>query len=203
MATRLKVKINNFTDFSEREKAKLFKATEFLEVIVNSSEFKEKFINHTYNGKKTFVQNEGLSNEQIFEKIMAGAEVLLPEVDNEIDVDITIYNAGFTGRNVVGFTYPNVVKTWINRKFFSFYSDEEVAANIFHEWLHKLGFGHDYNRTARRNFSVPYAGGNIVKLVGKILKGKPVPPNPAPSTNPTVYRPTIWQRVRNFFRRLF
>ena len=56
---------------------------------------------------------------------------------------------------------PN--RVWTNDKFFTTNSLGKVAGNIVHEWTHKLGFEHDFNSTARRNYSVPYAVGNIIQ----------------------------------------
>ncbi|MBD65386.1 MAG: hypothetical protein CME62_09270 [Halobacteriovoraceae bacterium] len=147
-------------DFSKSKRAKMDDAIEKLKLVVNSIEFKEAVLAHTYNGVYQYVDNLGLSNSQIYEKIMAGAETLNPAIDEEMDIDITLY---FTNNSVVGYTYPNSERIWVNDKFFTSNSLGQVAANIMHEWTHKIGFGHDYNRTARRPYSVPYAVGSIVR----------------------------------------
>lgn len=146
--------------FPEDREAKMERSIERLMIIVNSVEFRERVLNHEYEGKKTFVDNEGLTNEEIYIKLMEGAEKLSPEVDEEIDLDITLY---YRNNSTVGYTYPNVEKIWVNDKFFSKNSYGKVSANLIHEWLHKLGFGHDKSPTARRAYSVPYGIGTIVK----------------------------------------
>lgn len=147
-------------DFSLEQENKMKDALKRLKVVINSAEFKNKVINHSYNGDKTFIDNNGLTNEEIYQKIMAASETLSPEEDHEIDIDITLY---FANNSTVGYTYPNVNKIWVNRKFFSTYSLAKVAGNVAHEWTHKLGFDHDFQRTERRNFSVPYAVGSIIQ----------------------------------------
>jgi hypothetical protein len=47
------------------------------------------------------------------------------------------------------------------------YTPAEVAGNVFHEWTHKLGFGHDSRYSVSRNSSVPYALGYIMEELGK------------------------------------
>ena len=42
-----------------------------------------------------------------------------------------------------------------------------VASNLFHEWLHKVGFGHAVNYSVSRDYSVPYAVGRIIGSIGK------------------------------------
>ena len=91
---------------------------------------------------------------------MLGSEELNPGDNETIDIDITLY---FANNSTVGYTYPNVNKIWVNNKFFAGFSLGKVAANVTHEWTHKLGFGHDFNRTTRRNSSVPYGVGTIIQ----------------------------------------
>ena len=149
-----------FRDFLPEQEAKMQDALERLLIVMNSTEFKERILNHEYQGEKVFVDNNGLSNEEIYQAIMEGAETLDPVIDEEIDIDITLY---FANNSTVGYTYPNVDRIWVNNKFFSRNTLGKVAANVAHEWTHKLGFNHDFNRTTRRNFSVPYAVGSIVQ----------------------------------------
>jgi hypothetical protein len=136
---------------------KLFKR---IKIVINSTAFKERVLNHTYQGVRTFYDNEGLTNEEIYEAIMLGSEDLNPGDNETIDIDITLY---FRNNSTVGYTYPNVNKIWVNNKFFAGFSLGKVAANVAHEWTHKIGFGHDFNRTTRRNFSVPYGVGTIIQ----------------------------------------
>lgn len=147
-------------EFSPEQEDKMRRALERLKIVVNSKEFKEAVLSHTYQGETTFVDNKGMSNVEVYQAIMAGVETLNDELDHEMDLDITLY---YSNNSTVGYTYPNTTRVWVNNKFFAGYSLSKVAANAMHEWLHKIGFGHDYNRTARRAYSVPYAVGTIVR----------------------------------------
>ncbi len=147
-------------DFNPEQEAKMLQALERLEIVINSQEFKKRVLEHQYQGEYTFVDNEGLSNEEIYNKIMEGAETFDPVVDEELDLDITLY---YRNNSTVGYTYPNTHKIWVNNKFFAGFTLGKVAANAMHEWTHKIGFGHDFKKTARRSYSVPYAVGTIVK----------------------------------------
>lgn len=153
-------------DFSLTQESKMNSALVKLNIVLNSEEFRIKVLNHSYNGSKTFVNNNGQSNREIYETILKGAETLNGIEDQEVDVDITLY---YSNNSTVGYTYPNVNRIWVNNKFFSTYSHGSVAANVAHEWLHKLGYGNDSNRTTRRDYSVPYGIGGIVRsLVNKL-----------------------------------
>jgi len=154
----LKVKINNATNFTAVELVKLKTAAAILEKVVNSVEFKDRILS-----RQPFANNEGLTNQQIYDLIQTGKEILSPEEDHEIDVDITMY---WKWGSVIGYTYPNTLKTWINRRFYKQFDAVGIAGNIMHEYLHKMGFDHDFYNTAKRPNSVPYAVGYLVEELG-------------------------------------
>jgi hypothetical protein len=81
-----------------------------------------------------------------------------------MDLELELY---YSSRNTVGYTYPSGLKIWMNTKYFDVYTPAEVAGNVFHEWTHKLGFGHDSRYSVSRNSSVPYALGYIMEELGK------------------------------------
>ncbi|MBF0298718.1 MAG: hypothetical protein HQK51_08360 [Oligoflexia bacterium] len=154
--------LTNFTPIRER---KAFKAAEIIQQVLNSKEFKEQLINFTYNNEKQFANNEDLTNEEIYEKIISGEEVLISGLNYQMDLVVSSYYKKFT--STVGYTYPNINKIYVNAKFYDHYNPAQIAGNFVHEWCHKLGFIHDYNRTARRAYSVPYAVGYIVEKLGE------------------------------------
>lgn len=149
-------------DFTSVQEEKMLKAVERLKLAINSVEFKEKVLNHKVGEEFTFVDNAGLSNEEIYKKIMEGKEDLLPEIDYEMDVDVTMY---YKSSSTVGYTYPDTTRTWVNSRFFNGYSLGEVAGNVSHEWTHKLGFEHSFSNNSKRPYSVPYAVGTIVREI--------------------------------------
>lgn len=160
-------------DFNTAQAEKMNKALDRLLIVINSKEFKNRVLDHTYQNKKMFVDNNGLSNLEIYEKIMLGAEELNPPENQQIDLNITLY---YANNGTVGYTYPDVNRIWVNDKFFAGYTYAKVAENVVHEWCHKLGFTHDFNRTNRRNFSVPYAIGTIVQnLIEDMTPQLPAP----------------------------
>jgi hypothetical protein len=147
------------TNFDDTQKAKMLGAVERIKIVINSMEFKDRVLAFTWRGQRQFNWNDGLTNEEIYDKIMLGAETLQPEVDHEMDVDVTMY---YSNNSTVGYTYANTTKTWVNNKFFRNYDYSSVAANVVHEWTHKLGFGHTSSNNSDRPYTVPYGIGGII-----------------------------------------
>lgn len=151
-------------NFNGSQQDKVSIASDLIRKVVASEEFKDAVLNHTYNGKKTFVDNGGLTNAQIYKKIIEGSETLTPGIDNEMDLEAEAYRENTM---TVGYTYPSVIKIWMNTKFLNANKPYKVTTNMMHEWLHKLGFQHSASKTANRSKSVPYAVGYIVAGLAK------------------------------------
>lgn len=151
-------------NFSRDQEDKVLKAADLIKQVIASPEFKNRVLNYTYNGKKAFVDNGGLSNAQIYKKILEGAEGLLPQKNNAMDVELELYNDGSI---TIGYTNPSTIRIWMNTKYFNNYTPYQVADNLFHEWLHKIGFGHAVNNNPSRPHSVPYALGYLMEELAK------------------------------------
>lgn len=151
-------------NFSANDQDKIAEAAELIKKVVASEEFREGILNHTFEGKKTFVDNGGLSNSQIYHRFLKGAERLSPTQNNTIDVELELY---FEASTVVGYTIPSSRRIWMNTKYFNNYSTAQVAGNLTHEWMHKLGFGHSATSTPSRPYSVPYAVGYLMTRLAK------------------------------------
>lgn len=150
----------HLVNFPQVQEAKIHKAVELIKKVVASDEFKERILNHKFDGEKTFVDNKGFTNEQIYQIILDGSETLIPEKNGRMDVEVELYQQS---TNTIGYTYPNTSRIWVNTKYFDKYTPVQVADNLFHEWLHKLGFDHDVKYSKSRNYSVPYAIGYLVE----------------------------------------
>lgn len=157
------LKLNNF-DATQEDK--VLEAADLIKKVVATEEFKNGILNFTYNGKKNFADNDGLSNAQIYKKILEGSERLQPGTDNEMDLSLEIFTRS---DNTVGYTFPNELKVWMNTKYLNQNPPAKVTTNMMHEWLHKLGFKHDSARTAKRPYSVPYAVGYLVARIAQQL----------------------------------
>ena len=144
---------------------KILNSIIILKKIFSSPEFKDRILNHEYLSEKKFYFNKGLSNGQIYKKILSGMEELYPWKNNTMDVEIEFYTD--LESNVIGYTRSDTMKVWMNNKYFNKHTLAELASNLTHEWLHKLGFDHEKERTDDRKYSVPYAIGYIVRELAK------------------------------------
>lgn len=153
-----------FINLTNTQQDKMLRAIEIIKKVVATEEFREKVLNHTYKGVKTYIDNGGYNNSQIYQKILDAAEALTPYKNNYMDAEVELY---YASTNVIGYTYPNTQRIWINTKYFDVYTPAGIAHNLFHEWMHKLGFGHAQSWSESRDYSVPYALGNLVGEIGK------------------------------------
>lgn len=155
--------------FSRSQDEKIQKAAALIRRIVASEEFKQRVLNYTYKGKKQFFDNDGLTNKQIYQKIIEGSEKMTGLGKNStMDLELELYTDHES--NTIGYTYPNIVRVYMNRKYFNKFKPYQVADNMMHEWLHKIGFDHEVKVTPDRRHSVPYAVGYIVKAMARKLQ---------------------------------
>ena len=146
--------------FNQEQDIKIREVLKRVKLVINSEEFKQRVLNHEFQGTKTFVDNAGLTNEEIYQKIMDGEEMLIPGVNHTMDLSLTMY---YTNNSTVGYTYADTTMVWMNSKFFNSYTYGEAGGNVVHEWTHKLGFEHSYYNDYARPYSVPYAIGTIIE----------------------------------------
>jgi hypothetical protein len=140
---------------------KIDRSVDILREIYASPEFRTRILNHRYKGAKRFWKNRGLTNAQIYRRILSGIEKLHPYNNNAMDVEIELYTDNES--LVIGYTNPGTKRIWMNTKYFNRHTPAQVASHLTHEWLHKIGFDHEKARCKEREYSVPYAVGYIVR----------------------------------------
>jgi uncharacterized protein YktA (UPF0223 family) len=150
--------------FTAAQEEKYNKAIEIVKLVVATEKFKNDVVNFTYNGQKAFIDNKSRTNQQIYQTILDAAETLKPIKNNTMDLEVQLYYAANT---VVGYTNGGTRRIWVNTKFFNSFKENSVAGNLFHEWLHKLGYTHSSSSTPTRPYSVPYAVGYMMGNIGK------------------------------------
>lgn len=163
-ALNFKTNVQYLEGFAASDEEKYNQAVAIVKKVVATEAFRTKVLNHMWNGGKTFADNNGLTNAQIYQSILDAAEKLTPKKNNTMDVGVKLY---YNSNNVVGYTNPSITYINVNTKYFDSYDANEVAGNLFHEWLHKIGYGHDSSVTAKRPYSVPYAVGYMIRDLGK------------------------------------
>lgn len=163
-ALSFKTNVDFLSGFSQTDEEKYNEAITLVKKVVGTEAFRNRVLNHSYNGTKTYANNNGLTNSQIYQTILDAAERLRPVKNNTLDVGVKLY---YENSSIVGYTNRTITYINVNTKFFNQFDPNEVAGNLFHEWLHKLGYGHDSAATARRPYSVPYAIGYMIRDLGK------------------------------------
>lgn len=152
----------DMSGFDREQEEKIYQAFDMIKRVVASDEFKRRVLGHTYKGKKQYVDNGGYTNAQVYKAILEGAEKLTPSRNNAMDLQLTTYTES---NIVIGYTMPSIRTIYMNTKYLnrSGFQPNQVAMNLTHEWLHKLGFKHAQNNSASRPHSVPYAVGYIMR----------------------------------------
>jgi len=180
---KVKLRVENFT---EKEERILKEAVNLMAIALGDPIFKEFCLNYKYRVKmyrwiglsretwyqefKGFYNVGDLTQRQIYCKLMRGAEVLSTVgEDDEADMWLKIdrsYSAG-----VIGYTYPSSRTQYIYARIFNEFDMEDVAANLAHEWCHKMGFSHKKVKKSRKRRTCPYAVGDFVRNFLKLKRG--------------------------------
>lgn len=177
-----KVKLAKADGFNPEEILKLYKAIELWERAWNSREFEQWLLNYRWQKKVTagmlwwkktvlhagegFRLTYGRTQSEILALMKSGKERNETEADGEFDLSIIIDRRAVTG--VIGYTYPNSIHQWVYANFFKRATPAEIAGNLAHEAMHRYGFGHEYQATALREFTVPYAVGYETARLAKL-----------------------------------
>lgn len=162
----MRVALGQVTGYSATERAKLNQATDLLAKVLNSQEFKDGVLSATFQGKPGFA-SDTRSPQEIYDVIRRGQENYDATDDGEVDLNLNLRDLGWFKRHVVGYGTEGGDTITTNRRFFSSFTPAEMAGHLAHEWLHKAGFEHDFNATARRPDSVPYELGNLIEKLAK------------------------------------
>lgn len=150
---------------------KLQQAFELMEKVVNSEAFKEKVIGYIarYSGQREYTSNNGLSNEEVYMRLMEGTEIMMQDTPGTIDLYVTKYNRWWS--KVIAWTNPKGGDKYIhvNWRFYKRFGVAEMVSNLVHEWIHLMGF---YHSSAADSDSVPYAVGRIAGEVASSMLGE-------------------------------
>ncbi len=149
------------TNFNREQEEKVKKAVEIIKKVVAMKEFRDRVLNYSYKGEDRFFESEGMTNAEVYQKLLNGAEKMgNTSKNNTLDVELELY---YQSTNTIGYTYPNTVRIWMNTKYFNKYTPIKVADNLMHEWMHKIGFTHAVTWSKDRDHTVPYAIGYLIE----------------------------------------
>lgn len=163
--------------FTEKEIKKIEDATEFMVEKFVSDEFLEYVLDYKYTVTKYrweglrkiywkevfqgFWESEGQTQLEIYNTILSGREILIPEVDNEADIFLKVdrtYNAGG-----LAYTYKSKNTIWIYEYTLKNKSAKFIAGTLLHEYCHKCGYSHVSGK--RKRHTVPYGMGDGIRLM--------------------------------------
>ncbi len=183
-AQDLTLKLHQLSNASPLDEDRIARAKKLMVEVVNDPKFRTKILSMTYpdRGEQVpgFTQT-GHSRELVLSTILAGKENY-PGTAGVIDLHLNIY---YEASDTVGYTNPWEAIIHLNRYFHQDYTAAESAGNLFHEWLHKIGYTHSRRYNRYRPHSVPYKLGYLVAEMAAVLEG----------TNPAAFRERF---MRNF-----
>ena len=135
--------------------------------VFNMPQFKDKVLHFTWDDDLTFADSSGLTNPQVFNKLISGPEIANTGLSYHAHINLRVYGKILPFLYPILFTSPD--NNLINTKwdFIKSSTLPELAGHYAHEYCHCLGFEHDFDETDRRAFSVPYSIGNIVTMLSK------------------------------------
>lgn len=171
----LTLKVADRDNLTTVQTRKLDQAVTIVNQVINGHEFRSRVLAFRFEGRERFAQANGLTNAQVYDVLMSGAE-LFPKrsaADQVADLRVSIYHPPWykSFGPATAFTSPGDAYLHIYNRYFDGAALSELSATLIHEWSHKLGFDHDSESTSRRPYTVPYGLGTIVsQIVASALK---------------------------------
>jgi hypothetical protein len=146
----------NIKILSTYRRPKIMEAVKIIEAVVPSEAYGRWFLNFDFSqlDQDDFADDKGIMLVHILENVRVQYQV----------VSRPWYKRW---SSVIGYTQNGVITTY--RSSFDSMSTAELAGHLWHEILHLKGYGHTVQDTWDRERSIPYACGNKVEEMGKLL----------------------------------
>lgn len=166
------INIVTCTGFDSTQRKKLDESMRKLKAVMNSTELRDRIINFSCELGKKFEDNQGLTNQLVYERLIAAREEYTANANFVADLLLVLVKKSkpWLRRNpAIGYGNAGDKEIYTYSWWFDSAEDYEYAGHIAHEWSHKVGFDHAFSPTPTRDYSVPYAFGYIVEeLAAKI-----------------------------------
>lgn len=172
----LKIKLVAHKGYKENDLEKLKESLLLLEETVNGEPFKDTVLNFTtdkteggtfhfkkYRKKRKVTKLKRYTNQEIYDKIMEGNEN--DGMNGFIVLNLEL-EKGSGGKTVGYKATDGSIHTYTTD--FREMKPGRMAAHIFHEYAHTLGFKHskkEKHDALRNCYSVPYALGNFIEIL--------------------------------------
>lgn len=141
---------------SVEQEMEIRKAEDIIKLVIASEEFKSRILNHTVNGVKTFLNNNGLSNEEIYQRILD---------QNVMDLAVELIPKKTTLSSRIFQIIAGIKKIFFFLNLFQNTTPAGIAQNLFQQWLGNIGFG--LTEGASSNLTVQQAVARIIGELGK------------------------------------
>jgi hypothetical protein len=160
------VNIQSMSGFNTSQERFARRAMGKFEYVMNSRLLEQRITGFTSILGPRFEDNLGLTNKQVYEKLIAGSETYKPAANFQADLFLVLEEKpmpDFSPYPAIGFGIPGSKEITTYTWWFSIASEAAYAGHIAHEWSHKVGFDHSFDPNPTRQFTVPYAFGSIIE----------------------------------------
>lgn len=167
---------------SPEQKALMEDAQRRLNLVLDSDAFKTEITNATFTARRQRLANGDVltpPNDEILKIILEGRERQTSQDDvMQLNVRLRELRKGTVGSTRLGSQGPISTAYWFVDRCVEGKDPYSMAGHLAHEWMHKAGFTHYPNNSARGD--VPYVVGDIVRKLArgqKIAEDKALNPN--------------------------
>ena len=163
----LSVCISGLKGFNLDERSFFLSAMRLKLKVLNSEEFKDRFIGMVCE----------YDTRLVYQRLMSGADKYNKQIDHDLDLVWSIYGSGRRSRTI-GYTFKSKIRIYTNRYHIRKWmrmdlGQANMAGHAFHEYLHNMSYSHRGNKKR----SMVYKAGYLVRdLALDQLKGRYLTP---------------------------
>jgi hypothetical protein len=153
---------------NKARESKMRQALTIFEKVMNDTAFQSELQTLVFQFDVEDDPHRNLSNRQIVEKIYAAKEHYKTHENNTADIywvakKRNFFVSAFAGCSVLGYGDEDGDEIFTYPCFLDNNDLPEIAGHIAHEWTHKLGFAQDFDNHPKRDETVSYAFGYLIR----------------------------------------